>query len=172
MDNIENDSFAVAGYNLRPGFPRDRATLVKFMERTYGELDPHQPLGHIAATVDRYLSRDTPLWWVDPPNPGSVTTPVAALWLGFATDQRSGALHPYILMLYVAPDQRRRGLATALLTVAHQWAQRQGHRQISLQVFSDNSAAQALYTALGYQPEAILMKKDLGQSDGENPLAG
>jgi GNAT superfamily N-acetyltransferase len=165
VDNIENDSFVVAGYSLRPGFPRDRATLVKFMERTYGELDPHQPLGHIAATVDRYLSRDTPLWWVDPVN-AREGSPIAALWLGFATDQRSGALHPYILMLYVAPDQRRRGLATALLTVAHQWAQRQGHRQISLQVFSDNSAAQALYTALGYQPEAVLMKKDLGQSDG------
>jgi ribosomal protein S18 acetylase RimI-like enzyme len=87
---------------------------------------------------------------------------VAALWLGLATDQRSGVLHPYILLLYVAPDHRRRGIATALLTVAHQWAQQQGHRQITLQVFSDNQAAQALYTTLGYQPEAILMKQELG----------
>jgi GNAT superfamily N-acetyltransferase len=136
------------------------------MERTYGELDPHQPLGHIAATVDRYLGRDTPLWWVDPVSaPEAVTAPVAALWLGLATDQRSGVLHPYILLLYVAPDHRRRGIATALLTVAHQWAQQQGHSQITLQVFSDNQAAQALYTTLGYQPEAVLMKKELGQGD-------
>ncbi len=159
MDNgLQNNVFAVPGYSLWAGSTLDRATLVKFMERTYAELDPQQPLGHIAATVDRYLSRDTPLWWVAAEG---VATPIAALWLGLATDQRSGVLHPYILLLYVAPDHRRRGIATALLTVAHHWAQQQGHRQITLQVFSDNAAAQALYATLGYRPEAVLMKKDL-----------
>lgn len=151
-------SFAVPGYGVQSGSPLDRATVVKFMKRTYAELDPHQPTGHIAETVDRYLGRDTPLWWVtgaDEPQP------VAALWLGQATDQRSGMLHPYVLMLYVAPDHRRRGLATALLTVAEAWAQQQGHGQITLQVFSHNLAAQALYKTRGYQPEAVLLKKAL-----------
>ena len=157
-----HNGFALPGYKLRVGSTRDRATVVKFMERTYSELDPHQPTGHIAATVDRYLSRDTPLWWVDAE---STAAPVGSIWLGQATDQRSGVLHPYVLMLYVAPNHRRRGLATALLTVAHQWAQQQGHRQISLQVFSDNQVAQALYTSLGYQPEAVLMKKELFKAD-------
>ncbi|MBE9137565.1 GNAT family N-acetyltransferase [Nodosilinea sp. LEGE 07088] len=151
-------SFAVPGYNLRSGSTRDRATIVKFMERTYAELDPHQPMGHLAATVDRYLSRDTPLWWVTPTHDAA---PIAGLWLGQATDQRSGVLHPYVLLLYVTPNHRRCGIATALLTVAEAWAQHQGHGQISLQVFSHNPAAQALYAHLGYQPEAILMKKEL-----------
>lgn len=151
-------SFAVPGYSLRAGSTLDRATVVKFMERTYAELAPHQPIGHLAATVDRYLSRETPIWWVIPTNG---TAPIAGLWLGQATDQRSGILHPYVLLLYVAPDHRRQGIATALFTVAHQWAQQEGHRQISLQVFSNNQAAQTLYTHLGYQPEAVLMKKEL-----------
>ncbi|MGB3312072.1 MAG: GNAT family N-acetyltransferase [Nodosilinea sp.] len=150
--------FAVPGYSLRSGSTLDRATVVKFMERTYTELDPHQPIGHLAATVDRYLGRETPLWWV---NPVDSAAAIAGLWLGQATDQRSGVLHPYVLLLYVTPDHRRHGIATALLTVAHHWAMQQGHQQISLQVFSDNRAAQALYASLGYQPEAVLMKKEL-----------
>ncbi len=156
----QSNGFALPGYQLRVGSTRDRPTVVKFMERTYRELDPQQPTGHIAATVDRYLGRDTPLWWVDVDSAAdAAASPVGAIWLGQATDQRSGVLHPYVLMLYVAPEHRRRGIATALLAVAEAWAQQQGHRQISLQVFSDNPAAQALYQSLGYYPEAILLKK-------------
>lgn len=159
----QHNGFALPGYRLRVGSSLDRATVVKFMEGTYAELDPHQPTGHIAETVDRYLSRDTPLWWV---NVDSTAAPVGAIWLGQATDQRSGVLHPYVLMLYVAPDHRRQGIATALLTVAEAWAQQQGHGQITLQVFSDNQAAQALYQSLGYLPEAILLKKTLIANGG------
>ncbi len=157
----QHNGFALPGYGLRVGSSRNRTTVVKFMERTYCELDPHQPTGHIAATVDRYLSRETPLWWVDADAAaGSPAAPVGAIWLGQATDQRSGVLHPYVLMLYVAPDHRRRGIATTLLMVAETWAQQQGHGQITLQVFSDNQAAQALYQSLGYVPEAMLLKKN------------
>lgn len=159
----QHSGFALPGYRLRVGSTRDRTTVVKFMDRTYRELNPHQPLDHLADTVDRFLSRDTPLWWVDVDSTaGSPAAPVGTVWLGQATDQRSGALHPYVLMLYVAPDHRRRGIATALLGVAHQWTQQQGHGQITLQVFSNNQAAQALYQSLGYFPEAILLKKTFG----------
>jgi ribosomal protein S18 acetylase RimI-like enzyme len=87
---------------------------------------------------------------------------VGCIWLGQATDQRTGQLHPYVLLLYVHSHHRRRGLATALLDTAHQWAITAGYQQITLQVFSDNGAAQALYQKLGYQPEALLMKRALG----------
>ncbi|TVP68605.1 MAG: GNAT family N-acetyltransferase [Leptolyngbya sp. LCM1.Bin17] len=156
-------SFSVTGYRLRQGSPLDRATLVIFMQRHYIELDAEQSLGPMAATVDRYLSRDTPLWWVeaDEPDASGQSNPVGGLWLGQATDQRTGVKHPYVLLLYVAPLHRRRGVATALMQVAHQWAKDQGYGQVSLQVFSHNQAAQALYQKLGYQPEAILMKRQL-----------
>lgn len=152
-------AFPIVGYSLRAGSPLDRALLVKFMERNYKELGDTPPLQHLARTVDRYLSCDTPLWLVE-----SLSQPrgaVGVVWLGQATDQRSGQLHPYVLLLYVHPDHRRQGLATALLEQAHQWAIANGHHQISLQVFSHNQAAQALYAKLGYCPEALLMKRSL-----------
>jgi GNAT superfamily N-acetyltransferase len=154
-------SFALPGYHIRAGSPLHRATLVKFMQRNYAELDARQPGRHVAATVDRYLSKDTPLWWVDVAADGGADSPVGCIWLGQATDQRQGMVHPYVLLLYVDPQHRRRGIATALLHTAHHWARSEGDRQISLQVFSDNPAAQALYCKMGYEPEAILMKKHL-----------
>ncbi|MFH7243450.1 MAG: GNAT family N-acetyltransferase [Spirulina sp.] len=154
-------SFPIPGYHLRSGSPLDRATLVKFMERTYQELDDSPPIKHLAATVDRYLSCDTPLWIVECPGSRESAIAVGCIWLGQATDQRTGLLHPYVLLLYVHPDHRRQGLATQLLQAAHHWAKAEGHRQISLQVFSENAPAQALYQKLGYRPEAILMKKPL-----------
>ena len=149
------------GYHLRLGSPLDRATLLKFMEYTYQELGDDLPLKHLATTVDRYLSCDTPLWMVERPGARGSAIAVGCIWLGQASDQRSGLLHPYVLLLYVQPDHRRQGLATALLHTAHQWATGEGHRQISLQVFSQNTPAQALYRKLGYYSEALLMKRPL-----------
>lgn len=152
---------SIPGYQIRVGSAVDRATLVKFMQHHYAELDADQPQSHIATTVDRYLSRDTPLWWVDFATSGGKAVPVGCIWLGQATDQRQGLLHPYVLLLYVDPQHRRQGIATVLMDTAHHWAIAEGYSQISLQVFSDNPAAQALYRKLGYRPEAILMKKTL-----------
>jgi ribosomal protein S18 acetylase RimI-like enzyme len=163
-------TFPISGYQLRLGSPLDRALLVKFMERNYLELGEAPSPQHLATTVDRYLSCETPLWLVESPQSrgnqsrGKMTA-IAVIWLGQATDQRNGRLHPYVLLLYVQPDHRRRGLATALLEIAHQWAEAEGHSQISLQVFSHNQAAQALYEKLGYQSEAILMKRGLGEGE-------
>jgi GNAT superfamily N-acetyltransferase len=151
----------IPGYRIRVGSALDRATLVKFMQHNYAELNASPPRHHIAATVDRYLSPNTPLWWVEVINADPASAPVGCIWLGQATDQRQGLLHPYVLLLYVAPIHRRRGIATTLLHRAHAWAKSVGNDQISLQVFSDNPGAQTLYQKLGYQPEAILMKKPL-----------
>lgn len=154
---------SIPGYQVRVGSPLDRANLVKFMQCHYAELDASQPRHHIAATVDRYLSRDTPLWWVEVTDGESADSPVGCIWLGQATDQRQGMVHPYILLLYVDSQHRRKGIATLLLDVAHRWAESEGNSQISLQVFCGNTAAQVLYQKFGYQPEAILMKRPLGR---------
>lgn len=150
--------FPVSGYQLRRGSPLDQASLVKFMECNWRELAPDHPRQHLASTVDRYLATDTPLWWVQPQ---ASSAAIACLWLGWATDQDNGQLHPYLLLLYVNPDHRRRGLASALLETAHSWAMEAGYQQISLQVLSHNQAAQSLYEKLGYQPQAILMRRRL-----------
>jgi ribosomal protein S18 acetylase RimI-like enzyme len=148
------------GYRLMRGDRRDRALLITFMHRALVELGAGDNLGQVTAAVDAHLAPDTPIWWVDRPA-GEVSGPIACLWLGNAQDQRQGDRHSYVLLLYVDPAHRRRGLATALLDQAEAWAQQRGDRQIGLQVFPDNTAAMALYRQRGYDTASLWLAKSL-----------
>ncbi|NET51570.1 MAG: GNAT family N-acetyltransferase [Merismopedia sp. SIO2A8] len=166
----------IAGYSLHKGSSLDRALLVKTMQRTYKELYPHQAVDHLAHTVDQYLSNDTILWWVKTTAPlpyssmpfvqaSHIQAPVACLWLGDAVDQVEGDRHAYVFLLYVDPDHRRRGIGTALMERASRWAKERGDRKISLQVFSNNHPALAMYHHLGYQTQSFWMSKSLVDTD-------
>ncbi|BBD60324.1 GCN5-related N-acetyltransferase [Nostoc sp. HK-01] len=61
----------IPGYLIRRGSTLERSLLVKFMQRTYQERFPQQDFAHLARTVEQYLSKDTPLWWVDVGEQGS-----------------------------------------------------------------------------------------------------
>lgn len=143
-------------YEIRAGGPIDRALLVKFMNRTYQELFPGGEFGHLAGTVEGYLSRDTPLWWVlcD----GAV---VAGLWMGSAIDQVGGDRYGHVFLLYVEPGHRRRGLGRRLMLEAEAWARARGDRQLGLQVFAVNGGAMALYESLGFRVQSVSMVKGL-----------
>ncbi|WP_416675098.1 GNAT family N-acetyltransferase [Egbenema bharatensis] len=150
--------FSVPGYILRSGSGLDRALLLQFMQRTYRELYPYNRYSHLAETVDRYLSPDTPLWWVES---SETRTPVGCLWLGNVMDQIRGDRHAYILLLYVHPHHRRQGIGSALLHQAEEWAIDRGDRQIGLQVFCQNQAAIDLYQKMGYETQSFWMNKAL-----------
>jgi hypothetical protein len=79
------------GYWLRIGSGQERLMLIKFIKLAYQELFPEQEdFSHLARTVKQYLSRETPLWWVDVDRiaaSGSLPVerqPVACIWLGNA----------------------------------------------------------------------------------------
>ena len=146
----------IQGYKVRAGSSRDRSLLVKFMQKTYQELAPKQDFSHLALTVEQYLSRETPLWWVNDRN-----SPVACLWAGNATDQITGDRIGHIFLLYVAPEHRRRGIATALIGLVETWAIDKGLGEVTLQVFQSNSSALNLYNQLGYQTQSLSMVKPL-----------
>jgi ribosomal protein S18 acetylase RimI-like enzyme len=55
--------------------------------------------------------------------------------------------------LAVAPDARRRGVATALLAAAERCARERGARKLSLRVLSTNPGAIRLYTQFGFRQE-------------------
>lgn len=152
-------TFAIAGYDLHRGSPADRARLVKYMGRTLSELGAVDDLSQVATAVEAHLAPETPLWWVF--SDAHPQSPVACLWLGNAHDQRWGDRHAYILLLYVDPHHRRRGIATALLAVAENWAKTRGDRRIGLQVFTDNQAARQLYERQGYATHILWMTKPL-----------
>jgi GNAT superfamily N-acetyltransferase len=55
----------------------------------------------------------------------------------------------------VAREARGRGVGTALLAAAEQWARARGYRLLTLNVFIDNAAARSVYERAGYTPETI-----------------
>lgn len=161
------------GYRLSLSSSLERSLLVKFMQRTYKELDPTGSYSHLAQTVDHYLGPETPLWWVEPvqedSSPSSLPSarvrhPIACLWLGNAIDQLRGDRYAHIFLLYVAPEHRRQGIATALMQEAETWAKQRGDRQIGLQVFQSNQAALNLYSSLEFQTQSLWMVKPLTRS--------
>lgn len=174
---MSQSSLLRPGYRVRLGSTLDRALLVKFMQRTYQELCPTEAIAHLASTVDQYLSRDTPIWWVEPIAADSVlpqmpeahpdSKTVGVLWAGSAIDQTSGDRHAHILLLYVAPAHRRQGVGSALIAVAESWARARGDRAIGLQVFQSNQPALRLYETLGYAPQSIWMSKRLEKGTGD-----
>ncbi len=149
-------------YQLRRGSVKDRGLLVKFMQVTYQELFPQQSdLSHLKTTVNQYLSAKTPLWWVVVKGQEHQSLkPVACLWMGNAIDQVTGDRYGHIFLIYVNPDHRRRGLATALIQQAKKWVLSRGNHRLGLQVFDINQPALGLYHHLGFQTQSRLMFKE------------
>ncbi len=156
-------------YQLLQGSDIDSATLLKFLQVTYGELYPQQHnYQHLQVTIDRYLTIETPLWFVttDQQQAPSGSLPqrpskIACLWVGIAIDQITGLRHPNIFLIYVDPHYRRQGIGRALMQHAETWARERGYTEISLQVFTNNQSAIELYQTLGYQSRSILMVRPI-----------
>lgn len=159
-DSLDLGDSLRSRYSLRRGSTLDRALLVKFMHLTYQELYPEARSAHLSETVERYLSSQTPIWWVE-----AETVPTACLWLGSAIDQVSGQRYPHMFLLYVSPPHRRLGIGAALVRQAEDWAKASGSDQIGLQVFQHNQPALKLYQKLGFQPQWLGMVKPLSKRD-------
>jgi ribosomal protein S18 acetylase RimI-like enzyme len=149
------------GYSLKVGSAGDRSLLLRFMQRTYQEVQPAGDFAHLATTVEQYFSHQTPLWLVYPEDDlqGNPQSCVGCLWMGVAVDQLSGDRCAHIFLLYVVPEHRRRGIGSALMTHAEAFAHERGDRQVGLQVFTANQAALSLYERLGYQVQSLWMVK-------------
>ena len=173
---MSSPKLLLPGYWLRSGSSLERALLVKFMQRTYQELYPDQDFSHLVQTVEHYLTYESPVWWVEPEELDPIAStallsratlsPVACLWLGNSVDQVTGNRHACIFLLYVTPEHRRQGIASALVQHAIAWSRARGDRQLGLQVFQANQPALNLYQKLGFQTQALWMVKPL-----ESPLS-
>ncbi|HEX9380830.1 MAG TPA: GNAT family N-acetyltransferase [Gaiellaceae bacterium] len=73
--------------------------------------------------------------------------------LSIARDQHPASRHVADLGLMVAASHRRRGIGTALLRAALEWARIAGVRKLELHVFPYNAAAIALYEQFGFVQE-------------------
>jgi len=156
----------IEGYRLDRGSggTKDRDRLLYFMQETYAELFPGGKFSYLENAIAQFFSPETPLWWVQKSDE-THWNPVAGLWLGSAIDQGTGARQAHILLLYVLPDHRRRGIGAALVRYAETWAKSRGDRQIGLQVFETNLPALGLYRALGYETQSRWMTKSIDPAE-------
>lgn len=158
----------VPGYQLRAGWGIEHGLLSKFMQATYTELFPGNDFAHVPKAVEQFLSNQTPLWWVEVVDDATqsdyltpLPQPVGCLWMGNAVDQVQGDRNSHIFLVYVKPEHRRKGIGSALMRHAENWARQRGDRQISLQVFQNNDIALNLYQNLGYNSMSLWMVKPL-----------
>jgi ribosomal protein S18 acetylase RimI-like enzyme len=166
------DRLLVSGfeYQLKTGTKSDRKTLLGFMQRAYQELCPYTELTYLAETVRQLWSEQTPFWLVgdgsakDVSDQSSGTVWSGCVWIGNVIDPMTGERSPHILLLYVDPLHRRRGLGSALMRYVETWAIAQGQQQMGLYVFAENTPALALYKTLGYRPQSIFLQKKLSDS--------
>ena len=93
----------------------------------------------------------------------SVTEPVGYLWL--ATLQRGSSKTAYVYQIIVKPAFRRKGYARQALQAVEVLAKAGGHTTMALNVFAQNTAAQALYASLGYHTTNMNMAKHLASGD-------
>ena len=144
----------------------ERALVLEYMTLTYKELYPQKSsFEHLRTTVEQYYSEKTPLWLVETAAEQSPKSTVGCLWMGNATDQKSGEYYAYIFLIFVDPAHRRRGIGRALIAIAEDWAKARGDRQIGLQVFSDNHRAIKLYQSAGFQTQSLSLIKTFTSTD-------
>ena len=78
--------------------------------------------------------------------------------LSIARDQHPASRHVADIGLMVAASHRRRGIGTALLDAAVDWARRAGVHKLELHVFPWNEAAIRLYERFGFVQEGYRRK--------------
>jgi ribosomal protein S18 acetylase RimI-like enzyme len=84
---------------------------------------------------------------------------VGFLHLQTVTDHFTGAQNCHISDLAVAPGRDGRGIGSALLAFAEDWAKQHRCRHLTLAVFPGNERARALYERHGYGLDLLRMAK-------------
>jgi GNAT superfamily N-acetyltransferase len=71
------------------------------------------------------------------------------------------ATFAWIHDIFVSPEHRRRGVATALMAAAEAFARSRGAKELRLGVIDRNEAARTLYRELGFRDYVRVLTKPL-----------
>ena len=85
--------------------------------------------------------------------------PVGEVW--YSTRFEGGRVQFWVEWIWIEPEHRRRGYATAALYRLEAEARRRGATRCGLDVWMDNPGAVALYRKLGYATTKASMVKEL-----------
>lgn len=157
---------SAATVRIRRAFPEDRDILVKLRrqaEQVHARLLPD----YFRVSGERDVT---------PVSAGTVVTLVAEASEGghgvvgyvavkVVETPRDPAMTPrrraHIETVVVDEEHRGAGIGTALMRAAAEWARRRAATELVLTVWSDNSAAEALYRRLDFQPIARVLRHKL-----------
>jgi len=78
-----------------------------------------------------------------------------------ATDYFTHERHGHLSIIIVSEQGEGRGVGRALLDAVDAWAAAQGYRFITLNVFSGNQRARAVYERAGYAEDTVRYLKEL-----------
>ncbi|MGA5062693.1 GNAT family N-acetyltransferase [Streptomyces exfoliatus] len=116
------------------------------LSRTFDEawLGRYQRFGEPGPAVRPVLASGPSVWFASVAGTGEIPAAIGRCvvdgrWAGF-------------MAVEVAPDQRRRGLATSVMTALARRALDEGASAAWLQVETDNDGARALYDGMGFAP--------------------
>ena len=85
---------------------------------------------------------------------------VGSLWLA-ERDLDDGRRSLFVYALEIDPSRRGRGLGRAAMQLAEGVARERGLASVTLNVFGGNDVARGLYRSLGYEEQAVFMRKAL-----------
>jgi GNAT superfamily N-acetyltransferase len=88
-------------------------------------------------------------------------TPAGFVFLEPAVDYFSGEPHGHLGMIAVTEGAEGRGIGTALMRAAEDWARGRGYAKLTLNVFEGNTRARTVYERFGYNVETIRYTKKL-----------
>jgi ribosomal protein S18 acetylase RimI-like enzyme len=150
---------------IRPALVRDREFILDLAQRLveFGTVPGREPLQMVArdrAVLTAALERpstDTALFVAEDDTGRSVGFIHLTTDDDYYTDSKTG----HIADVVVVPAEAGRGIGSALIAYAEEWARERGFTMLTLNVFTANRRARDLYKRLGFQEEWIRCIKRL-----------
>jgi len=133
---------------VRPAEAADRDTAHRLLTAQLIEHRLPAEARGISRGIDFALAPDSPAWLWLAERQGRA---VAIFLANRVVSVERGGFTLWVEELYVVPEERRTGVARALLARVCDEARRQGVRAVELEVVPTQAAAFALYRALGFQ---------------------
>jgi ribosomal protein S18 acetylase RimI-like enzyme len=150
---------------LRRGGPKDRAFVLDLGRRTIGDsvssfrsVTASTVEGSYERLVDFAFGQSYVLLIAESALEGPLGF---VLLLDRLPDEVTGLPQAFVAYMAVAPDARRHGIGTRLLSAAEDVARASGLGHLALMVTEENEAARELYAQAGFTTERRLLCKPL-----------
>jgi putative acetyltransferase len=157
----------IAAYTVRPATGADTHSFLDLYSLVVAE-GRFIRTDEVHRSLRFYRKRLTNSWTPDEASIVAVTPDEVIGSLGISREEHPVTRHVASIGMMVHPNWRGRGVGSALMAKALEWARQMGVEKVALSVYPDNDAARALYRKFGFVEEGRLSghsKKAVGYRD-------